>query len=571
LYQYSFDIQYRPGRENVVADTLSRSHEATPVAVGRQALDSQPTDNTTASEPVQSADQGAEIVNRPATVAEISEDVADDGLVQTVFGALGTSVITLDQVAAATDADPHLPLLRQYIISGWPAKSQLSPALKPFWAVQSELSTAVGGRVLVRGTRTIIPSSLRRTVLDLAHEGHPGVVRMKQRCRDAVWYPGIDGEIEDYVHNCTACVVSGKSSRPTPGLLQPVALPAGPWRKLSLDIAGEFVAAPQHQRYLIVAVDYYSKWPEVGMCGSPTTAAVTDFLTGLFERFGLVEEITTDNGVQFTSTEFADFVQSHGIRHTRSALYNPEANAEVERFNRVIKDGLKAAIAAGHTFQAGLRQLLAAYRSTPHATTGVSPASVLFAFPVRTPLSLLSTGLKQTARPADVAAQIARRVSFAQQKSSSDYNRRKRAQPPGFTAGDYVRIRRPTRAHKLAPTYSDPLQVARASGNTVWLTNGQRWNARRCLLHRASIKSSADRPDLAEQPQSTTPSGRQAAGPAAGENNDDEHDDEPMFRFAVAKQRAPSAAPGTVTAAAPAQRHSSRVRCPRDFGPYVLY
>jgi hypothetical protein len=116
----------------------------------------------------------------------------------------------------------------------------------------------------------------------------------------------------------------------------------GPWRKLALDIAGKFVAAPQHQRYLIVAVDYYSKWPEVGMCDSPTTAAVTDFLTGLFERFGLVEEITTDNGVQFTSTEFADFLQAHGIRHTRSALYSSEANAEVERFNRVIKDGLKA-------------------------------------------------------------------------------------------------------------------------------------------------------------------------------------------------------------------------------------
>jgi transposase InsO family protein len=72
------------------------------------------------------------------------------------------------------------------------------------------------------------------------------------------------------------------------------------------------------------------------MCGSPTTAAVTDFLTGLFERFGLVEEITTDNGVQLTSTEFNDFLQAHGVRHTRSALYSPEANAEVERFNRVI-------------------------------------------------------------------------------------------------------------------------------------------------------------------------------------------------------------------------------------------
>ena len=78
-----------------------------------------------------------------------------------------------------------------------------------------------------------------------------------------------------------------------------------------------------------------------------------------------MEEITTDNGVQFTLTRFADFLQAHGIRHTRSALYSPEANAEVERFNRVIKDGLKGAIAAGQPFRTDLRQLLAAYRWTP--------------------------------------------------------------------------------------------------------------------------------------------------------------------------------------------------------------
>jgi hypothetical protein len=168
----SFDIQYKPGRENVVADTLSRSHDVT-VAIGRQALDSQSTGNTIESGPVRSADQGVGTVNRPATVSEISEDVADDDLVRTVFGTIGTSIITLDQVAAATDADQYL--LRQFVVSGWPAKGQLPPALKPFWAVQSELSKAVGGCVLVSGTRTIITSSLRRTVLFLANEGHPAL------------------------------------------------------------------------------------------------------------------------------------------------------------------------------------------------------------------------------------------------------------------------------------------------------------------------------------------------------------------------------------------------------------
>jgi hypothetical protein len=150
--------------------------------------------------------------------------------------------------------------------------------------------------------------------------------------------------------------------------------------------------------FLIVAVDYYSKWPEVGMCGPVTTSNVIDFLTALFDRFGLVEEITTDNGVQFTSMEFATFLQSLGIRHCKSALYNPQANAEVERFNRVLKNELKAAMADGHSFSTGLRQTLAAYRSTPHATTGVSPASLMSSFSMGMPLTLVSAKAASAAR-----------------------------------------------------------------------------------------------------------------------------------------------------------------------------
>jgi transposase InsO family protein len=107
-----------------------------------------------------------------------------------------------------------------------------------------------------------------------------------------------------------------------------VPLPPGPWRKLALDFAGEFHAAPSHQRYLLVATDYYAKWPEVALCGSATSAVVIEFLTGLFDRVGLVDEVVTDNGVQFTSSEFTEFLQSLGIRHCRTALYSPPASAE---------------------------------------------------------------------------------------------------------------------------------------------------------------------------------------------------------------------------------------------------
>lgn len=257
----------------------------------------------------------------------------------------------------------------------------------------------------------------------------------------------------DFVRDCTACIVSGKSIRPVPGPLLPVPLPSGPWRKLALDFAGEFAIAPSHQWYMLVAMDFYSKWPEVALCGSPTSAAAITFLTGLFDRFGLVEELVTDNGVQFTSSEFSEFLQSLGIRHCRTALYSPQADSEAERLNRVLKEGIKAALAEGKSFQTGVRQTLAVYRTTAHATTGVSPASLMLAFPVRTPLSMLSQS-NSNCLPATHNAAVEKRVRFRQQQAAEAHDRRTRATPTRITTGAWVRICLPRRGHKLAPTYS---------------------------------------------------------------------------------------------------------------------
>jgi transposase InsO family protein len=203
------------------------------------------------------------------------------------------------------------------------------------------------------------------------------------------WYPGIDSDIERYVRSCEACIVTGKSISPSPGPLHPLPLPSGPWRRISVDIAGEFVAAPQHQRFLIVAVDHYSKWPEVTAVGTVTTSTVIKFLSTLFEHYGLIEECITDNGVQFTSAEFRDFLSSLNIRHCLCANYAPQSNSAVERFNRVFKEGISAAMADGKFFSTGLRQTVASYRMIMHSTTGESPAALVFAFHVRTPLSVL--------------------------------------------------------------------------------------------------------------------------------------------------------------------------------------
>jgi len=164
--------------------------------------------------------------------------------IDTVFGSTSSPVVDLTELAAETKRDEHLVLVTKYIINGWPEKKAVPPALQPYYAVREELSTFADGCVF-RGTRAVIPTTLRARMLELGHEGHPGIIRMKQRCRESIWWPGIDVDVEQQVRECTACVLSGKSIRPVPLPARQIPLPSGPWRR----VAREFKAAPHHHHH----------------------------------------------------------------------------------------------------------------------------------------------------------------------------------------------------------------------------------------------------------------------------------------------------------------------------------
>ena len=554
LFQYTFTVTYRPGKLNVVADCLSRS-------------------SVIADTP--------EVANS----ADIDDEL-DVGLVQTIFGHVATSVVTLESVAAATTADKDLRTVVQYVSNGWPSnKADVASAIRAYYNLRTELS--VVGQCLLRGCRVVVPSILRQSLLELAHEGHPGVSRMKSKCRESIWWPGIDADVERTVRDCLACIVSGKSVRPSPGPLHPIPLPVGPWRKLSLDIAGEFHVAPRSHRYMIVLIDYYSKWPEAATCEYVTSGSVISFLTQLFDRFGLVEEIVTDNGPQFVSAEFGAFLSSLGIRHSRSALYSPQANAEVERFNRVMKDGLKTGLADGKDFQTAIRQTLATYRTTPHSMTGVTPASLMLAFPVRTPLTLLqqsvdrrmtspmsahdrpvTTPSTSTLPNQSTPSVIAARVRFKQQQLADHHDRKYRAKLSTVKAGDLVRIKLPNRSHKLAPVYSEPRRVTKANETTVWLDNGQRWNLRRCLLHRSSLRST----EQSTRSMASAPSAPDAVSSTSSDSASDyDKTQGPLFTFPLPS--VPSVRPPGQQRQGLIQgpRRSTRVPKQRDFGPVISH
>ena len=133
----------------------------------------------------------------------------------------------------------------------------------------------------------------------------------------------------------------------------------------------------------MIIVDIFSKWPEVIQMAT-TSAEKT--VRSLFSRYGLPRTIVTDNGPQFTSSTFEAFCKNNEICHKRSAPYHPSTNGEAERFVQSFKKGLR--IETGD-LQITLCKFLMHYRPSPHASTGKTPAELMFNRNIRTRLDLL--------------------------------------------------------------------------------------------------------------------------------------------------------------------------------------
>ncbi len=150
--------------------------------------------------------------------------------------------------------------------------------------------------LVFRGSyRLVVPVSLRGALINLAHQGHQGIVRTKQRLRDLYWWPGMDHSAQSAITSCQLCQAHEKSAKTHTPPLQPVPLQAAPWQKVGQDIVGPFELGTWDCRYAFTLVDNYSKWPEIAFTSNVTTDTVTDFLATTFSRFGNLVEIVTDN------------------------------------------------------------------------------------------------------------------------------------------------------------------------------------------------------------------------------------------------------------------------------------
>ena len=152
-------------------------------------------------------------------------------------------MISADEIRAETVKDVTLGQLAKCVQESWPAV--ILDELKLYASARSKDELSLCNDCILRADCVVFHSSSRGRLIELTHEGHPGVVCTLQRVREAAWWPGVSSQVRSTVANCTACAVTNENNTCRAVPLMPVGWPKTAWSKIAIDIVGELHAAEQ--------------------------------------------------------------------------------------------------------------------------------------------------------------------------------------------------------------------------------------------------------------------------------------------------------------------------------------
>ena len=328
----------------------------------------------------------------------------------------------LKQIQTETEKDTTLQQLKATIMEGWPNdKQQVNPCIFAYYHFRDELT--VQGGLIFRGERVVIPASLRTSMKLRIHTSHLGIEGCLRRAWEALFWPGMSGDIKEYISTCEICQRYDVQQQPE--TLLPTEITDRPWQKVGLDL---FYFNGQDY---MVTVDYYSNFIEVDHLSSTSSQAVIKKLKTHFSLYGIPDKIDSDNGPQFACHDFKTFSKRWEFDRVTSSPYHPKGNGKAESAVKTVKRLFRKCKDAGESFEMALLD----HHNTPTPATGFSPAQLMMSR--RTKTLLPTTNNLLSPRPSNVhykEKQIAK-----QQKQAHYYNRR--AKPLSqLTEGQSVRV-----------------------------------------------------------------------------------------------------------------------------------
>nr|XP_025670157.1 uncharacterized protein LOC112769923 [Arachis hypogaea] len=300
-------------------------------------------------------------------------------LIQEVVKTPSVSTTTNAHLTISNRESWTYPIL-QYLLDG-----TLPPDPKEKKRIKREAAnyTIVAGQLYKRGfsqplLKCIEPENTEYILREI-YEGccghHVGGKTLAQKIiRAGYFWPTVIRDSTQIVKNCDKCQRQANIHQAAPHQLSTISAerPFGTW---GIDLVGPFPTAPGQLKYLIVAIDYYTKWIEAEPLSSITAIQCRKFLwRQIITRFGIPEIVISDNGTQLTDKKFREFLEGLRVSHRFSSVEHPQTNEQVESANKIIVKGLKKRLDEAKGLWADeLGSVLWSYRTTPQTTTGETP------------------------------------------------------------------------------------------------------------------------------------------------------------------------------------------------------
>lgn len=333
-----------------------------------------------------------------------------------------------------------------------------SPDITPYKQFSHELTQNEG--LILKGTQIVLPQSLRKCAINIAHRGHLGITKTVGLLRTKVFWPNLHKEVSDHLHSCLPCQAVTPAYKPEP--LKPSDLPTAPWCEISADFHGPLPSGEK----LLVILDEYSRFPIVHVMRNTTADSLINKLDGTFALFGYPDSLKTDNGPPFDSTRIKNYMKDNSIDHRKITPFHPQSNAKCERFMKVIGKTLKTAQIEGKSWRNELDKLLFSYRNSPHSSTSFSPALLFFNRNIKTGLPQLTTPISN-----DLHNKVRRKDANSQEKMKDNFTNRFHPKDSNITVGDKILIKQ-SKKNQLSSFYKpQPFTVTSKKGSMITITD----------------------------------------------------------------------------------------------------